>query len=322
MANVVIDDSSLHAIGDALRGKLGESHTERRVVDVIHHPEITQDIVKIAKTSNATGFNTFSGNYGNNLNDYQVVTIPGAAKLRVTLAYQTESTNYDYLMVDSGDKTGQTITDRSKYGGTTLTQRTDTWVVDTLTFYFHSDSSNGNYLGYYAEVIGLDADGNILQETVPAWDEKIYEDVEVPNVYKPRDMADAIKSIKGQMNYVTLTRRDNKSFDISPYVDEGDNFILFFSQSTSNSTSSDYYNCIYTSFFPEDRKRYKHKLMGVSYNKKGFSKWSELGSASLNEQYPAIGITTGLDTVTQTYENGIITNSNGVGISAILVYPC
>ena len=191
-----------------------------------------------------------------------------------------------------------------------------------MTFTFKSDSSNDSYLGYYAEVLGVDADGNVLQEVIPAWDEDIYEDVVVENIYKPREMADAIKSIKGQMNYVTLTRRDNKSFDISPYVDEGDNFILFFSQSTSNSTSSDYYNCIYTSFFPEDRKRYKHRLMGISYNKNGFSKWSELGSASSNEQYKAIGTTTGLDTITQTYENGIITNSNGVGTSAILVYPC
>lgn len=318
MANVVIDDSNLSAIGDALRSKLGDTHIEKRYVETIHHPETSKNMKpKIAKTSNAVNFTTRNGGYGNNRGFFNTVIVEGASSLLIDFAYQTESTNYDYLIIDETGSTSGT-----KYGGTTLSRKSIILQGNTASFYFRSDSSNDAYLGYYAEVYGLDANGNVLQDVIPAWDEDIYEDIVVENIYKPREMADAIKSIKGQMNYVTLTRRDDKSFDISPYVDEGDNFILFFSQSTSNSTSSDVYNCIYTSFFPQDRKQYKHKLMGCSYNRKGMSKWSEFDSASLNEQYPAIGIITGLDTVTQTYENGIITNSNSVGMSAILVYPC
>lgn len=188
MANVVIDDSSLHAIGDALRGKLGESHTERRVVDVIHHPETSKNMKpKIAKTSNAVDFTTRSGGYGNNKNDTQTVKVEGATALLIDVAYQTESTSYDYLLINNGS---------TKYGGTTLTKKSIVVNGDTATFTFKSDSSNDSYLGYYAEVLGVDADGNVLQEVTPAWDEDIYEDVVVPHVYKPRDMAAAITSIK------------------------------------------------------------------------------------------------------------------------------
>ena len=166
---------------------MGESHTERRVVEIIHHPETIQDMApKIAKTSNATGFSTYSGNYGNNLNETQTIKIDGATSLLVDFAYQTEGTSYDYLLI---------IDSSVKYGGTTLKRKSLTITGDTVTFTFKSDSSNGSYLGYYAEVVGLDADGNVLQETVPAWDEEVYGDVEVPHVYKPRDMASAITSI-------------------------------------------------------------------------------------------------------------------------------
>lgn len=187
MANVVIDDSSLYAIGDALREKLGESHIEQVYVETIHHPETTKNMEpRIAKTSNATGFDSFSGSYANSLDDIQTIRIEGATNLLIDFAYQTESTSYDYLIIN----------DSSKLGGTTLTKKSIVVRGDTVKFTFRSDNSNGNYLGYYAEVYGVDADGNILQEITPAWDEEIYEAVEVPHVYKPRDMAAAIESIE------------------------------------------------------------------------------------------------------------------------------
>ena len=321
MANVVIDDSSLYAIGDALREKLGETHIEKVYVETIHHPEtIKQMEPRIAKTSNALGFDNKTGGYENNMNDTQTIIIDNAVNLIVDFACQTEGTSYDYLLIN-----GSSV----KYGGTTLKRQTMAIEGNRVDFTFRSDSSGNNYLGYYAEVLGVDADGNILQDIVPAWDEDIYEDVEVENIYKPREMADAIKSIKGQMSYVTLTRKDDKSFDISPYVSEGDNFILYFSQAMGNSTGSSVYNSMYTSFFSEDERQYKHRLSSNSYNRNGINKWSESGSATSSERATAIATTitsteggTGWDTVTITYENGIITNSNLVGTSAILVYPC
>ena len=196
MANVVIDDSSLHAIGDALRGKLGETH-KGMVTEIIHHPEVSHDMVKIAKTSNATGFDTFSGAYASNLQDYQVITIPGATRIEVTFSYCTENINFDYLLMAQGDCSGGMPSDAEKFGGNVyLTTYTRSFSNDTVTFYFQSDNSRGDYLGYYAQVIGKDADGNIIQEVIPAWDEEVEVEADIPNTYKPRDMADAIASIK------------------------------------------------------------------------------------------------------------------------------
>jgi hypothetical protein len=190
MANVVIDDSSLYAIGDALRGKLGETRMESVLVETIHHPEVSGDMApKIAKTSNATGFDTFNGAYSNNLDETTIITVDGATHLKVVFAYQTESTTYDYLMINDTD---------TKYGNSTLTKTEKIFSnTNQVQFLFHSDSSNGNYLGYYAEVYGLDADGNVLQENIPAWDEEIYEEMEVANTFKPVEMASAIDTLGG-----------------------------------------------------------------------------------------------------------------------------
>lgn len=321
MANVVIDDSSLYAIGDALRGKLGETRIEKVYVETIHHPETLKQMEpRIAKTSNALGFDSKNGGYPNNMSDTQTIIIEDAVNLIVDFACQTEGTNYDYLLINGG---------AVKYGGTTLKRQSVAIEGNRVDFTFRSDGSGNSYLGYYAEVFGVDANGNVLQEVIPAWDEDIYEEVEKENIYKPRDMADAINSIKGQMNYVVLTRRDYYSFDLTPYINEGDNFILYFSQHTSTSTGSSVWNGMYTTFFTEEQRQgYKYKFSTSNYNKNGISKWAEDGSASSTERAKSIATSltstemgTGYDTVTLTYENGILTNSIGVGISAILVYP-
>lgn len=220
MANVVIDDSSLYAIGDALRGKLGGTYIGT-TTEVIHHPEVAKDMMKIAKTPNATGFETRSGDYDNNMSDYQVITIPGATTIRVSFAYQTENVNYDYLQIAAGDYSGQTMpSDSEKFGGyygNVIVQYNRAYAGDTVTFYFQSDSSQGTYLGYYAEVTGTDAKGNTIQEITPAWDEEVEVEVELPTLFKPRDMAAAIESIKAQGNFahigglLTTTWKDSYS---------------------------------------------------------------------------------------------------------------
>lgn len=208
MANVVIDDSNLYAIGDALRGKLGATH-KGMVTEIVHHPEIVQDMVKVAKTPNATGFETRDGDYDNNMSDYQVITIPGATTIRVNFAYQTENVNYDFLQIAAGDYSGQTMpSDSDKFGGysSVIVTYNRTYDGDTVTFYFQSDSSKGTYLGYYAEVTGTDAEGNTIQEITPAWDEEVEVEADIPNTYKPRDMAAAIESIEAgaQGNFANI----------------------------------------------------------------------------------------------------------------------
>ena len=66
MSKYAIEDTTLTAIGDALREKLGATHTEKVFVETIHHPEITKQMKpRIAKTPNAIDFTTRNGGYGN-----------------------------------------------------------------------------------------------------------------------------------------------------------------------------------------------------------------------------------------------------------------
>ena len=80
-------------------------------------------ITKIAKTSNISDTGVQSGGYGDDVEDTQTVTIPGAESLTVTVSYQTESTSYDWLAIYDGSVTpsssnySQSIT--GKLGGTT-----------------------------------------------------------------------------------------------------------------------------------------------------------------------------------------------------------
>ena len=114
--------------------------------------------VEIAKTSNISDDGTDTGSgYGDNVSDTQTVTIPGAQSLKVTVTYQTESTNYDWLAIYDSSVTpsqsnyADSIT--GKLGGTTkVDNAVFTIPGDTAQFYFRSDSSSSNYYGYYATV--------------------------------------------------------------------------------------------------------------------------------------------------------------------------
>jgi hypothetical protein len=84
-----IEDTTMTALADGIRGIVGETRLEEAMIE--------QETVIISKTSNATGFDTYSGEYGNNKTVYDVITIPGASKIVVDMAYQSESTSYDYV---------------------------------------------------------------------------------------------------------------------------------------------------------------------------------------------------------------------------------
>lgn len=181
MARYSIEDTVLTDIADSLREKTGgDTRTELG--------ETMIPVVRVSKTSNALGFDSFNGGYGNNKSITDTVTIEGAATLEVILAYQSESGSYDYVQVYTGSSASGT-----KHGGKTLTQKTLTFTGDTVKFYFKSDSSTDSYLGYYAEVRGFDADGNPIKELGIG-------PVEVPNVYKPIEMADAISNLRVGIN--------------------------------------------------------------------------------------------------------------------------
>ena len=112
---------------------------------------------KYSHTPNISDDGVQSGNYANNLNLNDVVTIPGATKLHVKLTYGGESARYDWVCMWEGDvsKTHTAYKDYAssvtgKLGGSKNTETYDI-AGDTVTFGFRSDVS-GNGYGYYAVV--------------------------------------------------------------------------------------------------------------------------------------------------------------------------
>ncbi|MGN0513044.1 MAG: Cna B-type domain-containing protein [Lachnospiraceae bacterium] len=101
-----------------------------------------------------------NGNYPNNQNTTDVVTIPGAERLHVTLTYQTQGTSNDWVCMWEGDWSSSSpasdygSSKTGKLGGTTKTTKEYDIIGDTVTFGFRSDGSTNGYFGYYAVVQG------------------------------------------------------------------------------------------------------------------------------------------------------------------------
>lgn len=133
------------------KGERKDPATNRKVTSKYSHtPNISDDGVQ-------------SGNYANNLNLNDVVTIPGATKLHVKLTYGGESASYDWVCMWEGNHPDYTasnnysravsINGTSKFGGGNGTTVECDVEGDTVTFGFRSDSSGcGNGYGYYAVV--------------------------------------------------------------------------------------------------------------------------------------------------------------------------
>lgn len=112
---------------------------------------------QVSHTPNISAAGVQNGNYANNLDTMDVVKIPGASSLHVTITYGGESTSYDWACMWQGDVSGS-YTAKDNYSSSVTkklggTKKTGEWDVDgdTVTFGFHSDSSAGGY-GYYAVV--------------------------------------------------------------------------------------------------------------------------------------------------------------------------
>ncbi|MDO5406055.1 MAG: SpaA isopeptide-forming pilin-related protein [Eubacteriales bacterium] len=116
-----------------------------------------QLVRKIAKSKNVSeDGSSFQGEYGNSMNEIQVVTIPGADRLHVKITCQTESINYDWVCIYPPDMTplvtNHTGSISGKLGGKVKTTNEYDVEGDTVKFYLHSDRTSSNYYGYYAEV--------------------------------------------------------------------------------------------------------------------------------------------------------------------------
>ena len=105
-----IEDTTLTGIANALRRKHGETRLEDGEI-----------VTKISKTINATGFDSWEGNYPSG-ETYDAVTIPGAESIHVKMAYQTMSQPNAYVQVAAGKLSeGSAFVSCEKYGGKELT---------------------------------------------------------------------------------------------------------------------------------------------------------------------------------------------------------
>ena len=131
-------------------------------------------------TANVDDTGAATGTYANNLRTTDIISVPGATSLDVTLYYSTEN-NYDQVFVIKGSYTGSvsknmTVTNQlGMYQGgnkNTFADATETSLTvdgDTVTFAFYTDTS-ATYYGYYAIVTGYDANGDIVQAPVLTYD--------------------------------------------------------------------------------------------------------------------------------------------------------
>ena len=115
---------------------------------------------------------TMEGYYGSNLNTIEVVRIPGATSLSVTLTYQTQSITFDWVCIWEGahpeyrPSNQYSLAIDGKLGGSTTTTKNYTITGDSVSLGFRTNGSNNNYYGYYAVVTA-----NIVTESNHFYDD-------------------------------------------------------------------------------------------------------------------------------------------------------
>ena len=134
--------------------------------NVIKFNVVSNPVTKYSHTSNLSDDGIKNSNYGNSEKKTEIVTIPGADQLTVTVTYGGESKRYDWLSIFSGNHPDYTAASdyskadiAQKLGGGTHTDasNTVTYTVqgDSVTFAWKTDSSGcGEGYGYYAKIAG------------------------------------------------------------------------------------------------------------------------------------------------------------------------
>ena len=183
-----IQESTLTNIGNALRSKYGETR-----------PETIQVPYVIAKSSNVTDLN----NYGfmPTGKTYNVVRIPGATKIKVDLYYMTSSDGFGKVYVASGEY-GSNIPTDIMYAGQSSPTLVELEFDNTEVITFCLDAMYIKALGYYAECIGYNIDGNPIE--VEGCSYKAQE-IEVKNTYSSAEVAAAIEGLSATPEPIVLT---------------------------------------------------------------------------------------------------------------------
>ena len=123
-----------------------------------------KNTTRYSHTPNVSDTGTKQSAYENDASLNEVITIPGAASLHITLTYQTEGIDWDWVSLWEGSHPEYTAADdyvsgfkigcnkTGKYGGTSKkTVETDI-SGNTVTFGFTSDGGVNDYFGYYAVI--------------------------------------------------------------------------------------------------------------------------------------------------------------------------
>lgn len=117
-----------------------------------------QTITRISKTDNVSddGSTYDEVGYGDEQERNDVITIPGASSLKVTITYATESVDYDWIAVYDGSVTPTVDNYDESVSGPLGNDEimTETFVIegDTVQIFLVSDESTCEYYGYYAVV--------------------------------------------------------------------------------------------------------------------------------------------------------------------------
>lgn len=242
MSYIKINNEYLGAIADAIRkksGNVGNTRIETETVTTIK----TQTVKKILRTLSAIDATTVDsdtpywkwviedGDYteaelkqlkvNKDTTTWKAAQIAGAKKIKVDISYQP----YVYPPSANGSRRADVVQvmpgivsdyDESA-GGVTAPTYTD-GAIHTVSYTFENVNSvsmvmklyqvadypiRAGFLGFYAEVTGYDADGNIITEQV---EETTEVEKEVPNTYTPEQMAAAILKLQPApyVAYITL----------------------------------------------------------------------------------------------------------------------
>lgn len=178
-------------------------------------------VTRYSHTANVSDDGVQNGNYANNLNTNEVITIPGASQLHIVLKYAGESESWDWVSVWAGNhpdytasgnySSGITVNEKQKFGGGSGTTVEFDVTGDSVTFGFKSDSSGcGNGFGYYAVVTG-----SVFATTQTQYFKF--------NINLSTDDANLAKFIAGDKMYGETAFKDGSGL---VYLESGDSVIL------------------------------------------------------------------------------------------------
>ena len=187
-----IKESTLTDIGDALRRRHGETEWVNVSAPCV-----------VNKSHNATGFDSYEGNFINEKNTLSIASVNNAYAVNVKIRWDIPNGVILYICpgyhltpasaLESVSKISEVLTSEEICNYTFEGYDSVTFVLAGLT----SSVTNGyDGLGYYAEIVGFDVDGNIVDINTNNRSEI---DIEVKRTYSSDEMAAAVDAIQPEL---------------------------------------------------------------------------------------------------------------------------